>query len=240
MAATQSVKCEEAGRIISLAAGRRTVINLTIQHRNMWLPFQSHILGVKDDKIWVDVPARVEDINPLDVLIGAECSVSFRLNSYRYFFDSKATGPAPWTMDEGKSVQALGVPLPSEMERLERRAFGRFEIPREQMVRATMWAGWRQKPVWSGSITNMSSGGLQIRVARTVMNFFEPGDVVNIAISFGPNSQPAAVEAHFRHATIDGGMCLAGMEFVMQGLSAAGQQAMAMISERLSKLRQDD
>jgi c-di-GMP-binding flagellar brake protein YcgR len=239
MAATESVKGDEVAQIASLAARRRAIINLTIQHRNTWLPFQSHILGVRDRGIWVDMPAHVEDVNPQDVLIGTECSVSFRLNSHRYFFDTRSVGAAPWTTEDGNKVEALRVPLPGEMERLERRAFDRVEIPSSQMVRATIWSGWRQKPVWSGSVTNMSSGGLQIRTARTAMNFFESGDMVNIAVCFGADAQPVAVEAHFRHGTLDGTMCLAGMEFVMQNLSAAGQQAMAVITQRLAKLRQE-
>ena len=72
------------------------------------------------------------------------------------------------------------------------------------------------------------------------MNFFESGDVVNIAISFsGPNSPPVAVEAHFRHGTLDGTMCLAGMEFVMQNLSPEGQKSMTVISQCLARLRQE-
>jgi hypothetical protein len=63
--------------------------------------------------------------------------------------------------------------------------------------------------------------------------------MVNIAVCFGADAQPVAVEAHFRHGTLDGTMCLAGMEFVMQNLSAAGQQAMAVITQRLAKLRQE-
>jgi c-di-GMP-binding flagellar brake protein YcgR len=168
------------------------------------------------------------------VLIGTECGASFRLNSHRYFFDAKPIGPAPWTTEDGKKIEALRVPLPGEMERVERRAFDRVEIPSARMVRATMWSGWRQKPVWSGSVTNISSGGMQIRTARTAMNFFEPGDMVNIAISFGSDSAPVAVEAYFRHGTLDGTMCLAGIEFVMQNLSVAGRQAMTVIFQRLA------
>jgi len=185
------------------------------------------------------MPSQCEDAKPEEVLTKEECLVSFRLGSYRYFFDSKPIGPSEWVMKDGKKIVALKIALPVLMERVERRAYERVDIPTEKRIRATIWAGKVQKPIWSGSVVNMSSGGLQMRTVKTALNFFEPGDVVNVAISFKPELEPVTVEGHFRHGTLDGNMCLAGLELASHNLSPQGQEALEVISQQLVMLAQE-
>ena len=87
---------------------------------------------------------------------------------------------------------------PSRMQRLQRRAYIRAEVPPNRIVRASFWLGGRTAeptggspttPVWSGRVVNLSAGGFQLHTDAAAASDVEIGDAVGVRVVFGMGGQ---------------------------------------------------
>ncbi len=223
---------------LETAAQRSAAVSSTIQYKNTWLSFRSQMLSTKDGLLWMAVPGPTEGIKAEDLIVGQEVGLHFRLNAFRYYFQGVLSAPTIWELGDGKKIQALTTPLPTQLHQLERRAYERFDVPSSMSVRACAWVGNTPRPVWPGKVQNVSLGGLQMRTARTCLNFFDPGDVVTMAITFNPNDRPVIADAHFRHGTVDGDMALLGLEFCLLTQIPDGKVVMEQVIAGVELVRQ--
>lgn len=219
-------------------AARRVYVTMTVQHQNRWISFRSRTVAARDGLVVVEVPPPSESIRPEQVLPEQECGINFRLNSYRYFCSAVVSGPADWPCDDGRQIRVMAFQIPAQVEKVERRAFERLDVPSGQIVRACVWVGSSRKPFWYGSVLNVSMGGFQMRATLAALNFFEPGDVASASLSFGAEGEPVLVQAHFRHGDRDATMSLLGFEFASLNMTPQGQEAMRIILAKLDEFRQ--
>ena len=213
MSFLESITGQQAAAVVQMAADRHAFITATAMYQNFWLSFKSKMLACTNGLLWLEIPPASEGVQAKAFLPEKECGLNFRLNSYRYFFTGTLTGPGKFTLSSGQEIDAFSSQLPQRLDRLERRAFQRVDVPEGRMARASVWVGPNHRPIWLGKLMNISMGGFQMRTSVTALNFFETGDVVNVSLSFGSNELPLTVEAHYRHGTVDGSMCLLGFEF---------------------------
>ena len=78
-------------------------------------------------------------------------------------------------------------------------------------------------PVWSGSVTNISAGGLQMSVDPQVTHVLEVGDVVGLRIVFGPGEVAVYADAQYRHYDDFGDRAVIGLQLVGLAETPEGQ-----------------
>jgi c-di-GMP-binding flagellar brake protein YcgR len=229
MAKPQPISGPDLERTVAMAAKLHTPATLTILHQTRWVSFRSRLHPVPDGGIGFAMPAACEQVTPAKVVPGQECNIHFQLHSYRYFFTSRDLALAKLPGEDGATIDGFRAPLPAQLMRADRRSRARVAPPTGQMVRAHIWADPEPKPIWSGSVMDLSTGGLQIRTAASALSFFMPGTAVHLEITFTPDTPPMDLPAHFRHGTPDGNMCLLGLEFDGLGTDETGKKALDII-----------
>lgn len=223
---------------VSEAAEYRIGLTITVEHLNQWLSFRSRMISFVDGMLLLEMPLGIEGIRPVEFLPSRDCTINFKLKNYRYFFNAKLSEAGRWPTDDGKEIDILGIGVPNRIERLERRAFARIDVPSHECIRACIWATPTRQPAWSGSVTNLSAGGFQLRTNRTALDYFEVGDTVSADIWLSPESEPLSLDAYFRHGTPDGQMALLGMEFSSIYNRPEGREIYQKILDRLDTIAQ--
>jgi c-di-GMP-binding flagellar brake protein YcgR len=225
---------EQAFRIV---ADRQLPVAVAAKHQDMWFAFRSRALAIRDGKLWIEMPPADNEYQPHEIIPGNDCSVSFRIGTYRYFFKTALQGPDQWRLADGSDVAAFSTAIPTSLHQLERRVHERVDVPSGKMLRAVIWVGEARKPMWSGTVLNISMGGFQMRTVRTVTNFLETGDLVNVNIAFDADSPPLPLEAHYRHGQPDGNMALLGFEFLPLMMTDEGRKLSELIRQKIEQLK---
>lgn len=234
MSAFELLHGQAAKSLIEAAADRHVQILAMAKDQNRWVTLQSRMVMVADGRVWIEASCANQG-GPLASFAEQACCLSFRDRAFRYFFTGSVHGPESIPGDDG--AQGLWITQPQELERIERRAFQRVDVPSGCNVRARLWIGQAQQPAWLGKVVNLSLGGLQVRTAVTARDYFEPGDVVNLAITFDQDDDPITLAAYFRSGANDGDMALMGFEFIALDALPERTAAFDLIRKKVSEFK---
>jgi c-di-GMP-binding flagellar brake protein YcgR len=133
------------------------------------------------------------------------------------------------------------------MQRLQRRAYLRVDVPACRIVRASYWIGGRAAepagttvdcPVWSGQVTNISAGGFQLAADANAAEALEVGDTVGVRLIFGAGRESVYADAQYRHheRTLDGHV-LMGFQFMGLDQTTEGRAALRIVSEAVNEFQ---
>ncbi|HET6430295.1 MAG TPA: PilZ domain-containing protein [Phycisphaerae bacterium] len=218
-----TVSAAEVPDILAEALKRHGPMVVTVRYKNRWVVFAVRVVGIRAGTLWMTLPGAVGSIAPEEMLRRQTIGMSFRLENFRYFFCARVAQFQPYTARGGLKATAAGVRCPKEMQRLSRRIHPRVDVPGDLQARVTIWPGGRRtrfdenvpdRPVWSGQLTNLSTGGFQARTEGSTLAFFEPGDLVGARLAFEPGQRPIDMDAQFRYGSTDGSMSLLGFQFI--------------------------
>jgi c-di-GMP-binding flagellar brake protein YcgR len=221
---------------LTTAASRQIPISASVQIDGVWLNLRSRMLAVRDGLVWIEQPCG--DHGPQEFSPGDHVAVNFKLRHHKHIFDTEVSALAA---GEG-GMAALGLKWPARMQRLQRRAFLRADVPAGRIVRASFWLGGHDaepagadhaSPVWSGKVSNISAGGLQMVAPEACA--LEEGDVVGVRVSFGPTTgESVYADAQVRHIEAAGGATTIGLQFVGLGHTPQGESALQIISAKVN------
>ncbi len=237
MPTLQELDGEQIDDIVRQAVRKRVPIVASISMEGRWINLRSRFVGVRDERVLVELP--VPDEGPGYEFTPAEkIGLNFKLKHHKYICTATVACVEQFRQDDGSEISVLSVCWPVRMSRLQRRAYLRVDIPANRIVRVSFWLGGKDAepaggsptaPVWSGTATNISAGGLQIKSAAEPANVIEAGDVVGMRLMFALGSETVYTDAQFRHIEeIDGGFLL-GFQFLGLGQTHEGQQALKQI-----------
>jgi hypothetical protein len=221
------------------AVDRQAPVCLTCREGTTWLNLRTRILQAGGQALWLADP--FEGVQPpRQILPGTALGLSFKLRHHKHVFTAAAQAVCQVRCEHLGTVQAVQVALPQQMERIQRRAFIRADVPRNRSVLATFWQGGQAmapdtpqaQPLWEGWVTNLSAGGFQVRLASHAAPPLEAGDVVGVRIDLGQEFPPLLADAQFRHVTQDDrGVTRLGFQFVGLNESAHGRQTLVLIGQ---------
>lgn len=231
------VKGSQAIAILEHAASLRIALVIVVRRQNCWITFKSRMVAARGGFLIFELPGDTDAGSAGDVLSGQEAGMNFRLQRSRYFFSGTVSEPARWPCSGGGELAIMATSLPDKLERLGRRACERVAVPSGEILRANIWVGMQQEPVWSGHVTDLSMGGLQLRTNKSAMAFFDAGDTVRLGVTFGDAAEPLMIDAYFRHGQADGNMCLLGLEFASVNVAPEGRAAFEKIRCRIAEFR---
>lgn len=243
MPTLEMVSGPEAVAVLAQAAGSSSKAVVTLRDGNRWLVASARLVGLDANRLCAIVPKEIEGRDAVATLTEQEVGVSFRTSNHRHFLAGKVVQAQP-RVSHGLDGVELWIRVPAEMHRLSRRSCPRIDMPLQPTVRATIWPGGRDvghgetrpdRPAWSGSITNLSLGGYQIRAHGGCLAYFEPGDLVGVEIHL-PDGEPLRMDAEFRYGSSDGVMSLLGFRFDTSLDTPELRAAFIRIQEYLLKL----
>jgi c-di-GMP-binding flagellar brake protein YcgR len=224
--------------VLHEAAKYRLGLTLTVEHLNQWLTFHTRAVAFVEGMLVVHMPLGVEGVKANEFLPRRDCMVNFKVRNYRYFFNATLSEAARWPTEGGKEIDIIAIVVPQSIERLDRRAVVRVDVPSNMPIRACVWSSPDRQPAWTGNVTNFSAGGFQLRTSRTAMDFFEPGDTLLVNVWLSPDAEPLQLEAYYRHGTRDGQMTLLGLEFSPLYRTSQGRQVYQQILNKVDEIRQ--
>ena len=222
-----------------------------------WHNLHTCLLHCTGDSLWLTCPA--DSLTPA-VMIGpgVQAGLAFKLRHHKHIFSAGVRALGQFGLAGQPVVQALQVPLPERMQRIQRRAYFRADVPRNRSVLATFWEGPEgpegSSPAgsgpsagvlgWEGWVENISAGGFQVRLASPLLPDVEIGDVVRVRIELGQEFPLVQAQAQLRHQVSEQpGVVSQGFQFIGLNDSEQGRRTLARVStivchfQRLSEHR---
>jgi c-di-GMP-binding flagellar brake protein YcgR len=195
---------------------------------------------------------------PHEFVPAERIGLSFKLKHYKHVFCATVTGfgntelPRTGAPDGEAAISGdtpvvaptLVVCCPTRLQRLQRRAFLRAPVPPNRIVRVSFWLGnWQdepsganaQTPVWMGTVSNISAGGLQILTDSNAANVLKMGNSVGVRLAFGAGDQTVYADAQFRHIEAAGDKTLIGFQFIGLAQTPQGRHALDLISKKVGE-----
>jgi len=229
--------------VIATAAQKCTPATLTVSRGCHWINLRSRIVALKDAHLWLELPIG-QDGTQYEFAPAEKVGVSFKLRHHKHIFYATVQHMEQMPLDAGGTVPVLSVCCPTKMQRLQRRAYARVDVPAGKIVRASFWLGGQQQepsgtsteqPVWTGAVLNLSAGGFLMRVDSGVADALDEGDTVGVRLSFGPGQETIYTDAQFRHADVEGDEAMMGFQFVGLSETAAGRETLSLITTKLKQ-----
>lgn len=245
MATLQDLNTRRIDESLLEAAMRRVPATLTIRMGKAWCNYHSRVLALADNRLLMELPGPEEHSAPHEFVPAEKVGVSFKLKHHKHIFSAVLAGTVQFALDDGTTVPALAFVPPTRMQRLQRRAYLRADVPPNRIVRASFWTGGKESepsgspdcPVWSGHVVNISAGGFQLAAHTGAADGLEVGETVGVRLSFGAGRETVYADAQFRHLQEDNGEIQMGFQFLGLDQTDEGRQALRLISERVEEFQ---
>ncbi|MFP4105493.1 MAG: hypothetical protein ACLFVU_05300 [Phycisphaerae bacterium] len=241
MAILQELKVRQIHDALRLACEKNIPMTVSIQEDGIWTNLRSRFLNMMRDKIFIEIPGEPEGGISREFPPNQNLGISFKLKHHKHICNAVVFGMQQLRMDDGLEIPTLVLRFPVKMQRLQRRAFNRVDIPEGKIARASFWLGGKdaeptggeeESPVWTGQLTNLSAGGFQVAAGDDPTQVVEQGDVVGVRLSFGAGVKSIYADAQFRHLGWgEDGKILMGFQFVGLDHTHEGREALTQISD---------
>jgi hypothetical protein len=248
MARLQDLAIEEINEAIADAVERNVPLTVTIKDGSQWITLHSRFVENRDGRVLIEPPQVDDDVPPREFAPADRLGVSFKLKHYKHITNVTVAGVEQLPLEGGQAMPVLSVVSPSKMQRAQRRAYLRAEVPDNRVVRASFWLGGcdaepaggdLDNPVWAGQVRNISAGGVQVEADPEAVRMIEIGEMVGMHISFGPGQESVRVDAQFRHLEKVGQDFLLGFQFLGLEATEEGKKTLVSISNKVTEIRND-
>lgn len=236
MSAIQELGNEQINEAVATAVDRRVPVMLTVQRGRNWRTTGAKALALRDLHLLLELGGEETD---RQFIPGEKVGVSFKVKHHKHIFTATVVA-----VERGEVGDVLVICRPSRMQRLQRRAYIRAEVPPNRIVRASFWLGGRTAeptggspttPVWSGRVVNLSAGGFQLHTDAAAASDLEIGDAVGVRVVFGMGGQAVYSDAEVRHAELAGTRAMIAFRFVALDQSHEGRTALQLIASKVAE-----
>jgi hypothetical protein len=246
MAILQQLDNRQINEVLAAAVAKTVPLTLTRRQGEGWCSLHSRLLATQGEHLLVEMPTLLHGLSIEEITPAEKLGISFKLKHHKHLFTGTVVGVQRWALPGGEDIEALCICSPTKMQRLQRRAYQRVEVPAGRIVRAAFWLGGREaeptggnleRPVWSGRINNISAGGFQLITGIEAMDVIDAGDTMGVRVSFGTAEEAIFADAQLRHVEIAGEQVLLGFQFVGLGQTSEGRETLALISEKVAEMQ---
>jgi len=246
MAMLQTLDKKQADQVLMEAAQRHVPVTVTARASNRWMTLHSRLVTVREGRVYLEYPTLEGPGSPPSFPPAEEIGVGFKLKHYKHMFASAVGGAEAVQLPGGEEVRLLTVESPASMQRLQRRAYIRVEVPRNRILRASFWLGGQdaepqgaspENPVWTGRVMDLSAGGFQLCGGYDAARAMETGSIVGVRLAFGAAEETVYMDAQFRHAQPDGDVAQLGFQFITLTHTQEGHDALQVISAKVAEFQ---
>ncbi len=248
MASLQNLTNQQIDEVLYAAAERQVPATISVREPAGWVSYHTRLLAIRQGHILLESPSSEAGEQPREFRPADRIGVSFKLKHHKHVFSGTVAETSQEKLDDGSVRGVLSVCSPTRMQRMQRRAFNRSDVPGNRIVRASFWLGGREnepagttpdQPVWSGRVVNISAGGFQLTSEHSLGDAVSPGDTVGVRISFGIGDETVYADALFRHCVEEGGKFHLGFQFVGLGLTPQGREALQVIGTKANQFQRE-
>ena len=248
MASLQNLTNQQIDEVLYAAAERQVPATITVREPAGWASYHTRLLAIRQGHILLEAPTPEAGKQPHEFCPADRIGVSFKLKHHKHVFTGIVAETSQETLDDGWVAGVIHVCSPTHMQRMQRRAFNRSDVPGNRIVRVSFWLGGREnepagttpdQPVWSGQVVNISAGGFQLVSEHSLGDNLSPGDTVGVRISFGIGDETVYTDAQFRHCLEEGGKFRLGFQFVGLGLTPEGREALQIIGSKANQFQRE-
>jgi len=242
MAQSIIIQDQDLMDVISNAVAENSQALMSHLSQGKWDSRNVRISGVSDFSIHVKVDPDDSDAE-LDMAIDQPVGVSLLQGFSKYIFEATVLGFEPSVNQRSGGTIVLNKPY--SMERMQRRAYSRIDVPDNMKVDVLFWHrgytdGKAEVPLehyWQGRLMDLSAGGLQIEVDRISIDNFRTGQVVGLQFTPMPYDKPIVLEALVRRIVESPNpRCIVvGVEFLGLESEGAGRQKLHRIIDTINK-----
>lgn len=244
MPTLKDLSINEISESLLAAAEKDVPITLTVREDDRWATHRSRFVTVGGTHLVLQMPVPGEGVPPHEFVPAEKAGLSFKLRHHKYICTATVVGQVGDC--DGTGEPAIRVCWPNWMQKMQRRAFQRADVPPGRFARAAFWSGTSDseptnegpdRPVWTGRVKNISAGGFQMTTDAAVADAVEMGEPVGVRVSFGTSRLPIYVDAQVRHvAPADSGV-LVGFQFVGLGQTEQGRQVLQDITSAVTEFQ---
>jgi len=236
------VQVEEALRS---AVEKQVPAVATIRSGGGWMNLHTRFLACRGPHLLMSMPSAEGDIGPRSFAPADKIGVSFKLKHHKHVFTAVVAASESY-LDGDTVLPALRLCCPTKMQRLQRRAFLRVNVPPNRIVRGSFWLGGREAepagttvecPVWQGRVTNLSAGGFQLLTSPECVSLLEVGDLVGVRLVFGAGQEAVYADAQYRHVEPQDCEALLGFQFLGLPLTPEGRETLDALSARVAEFQ---
>lgn len=248
MATLQNLTNQQIDEVLGAAAGRQVPATITVRDEDGWTSLRTRFVALRQGHVLLELFAPEPGEQPHEFRQADKVGVSFKLKHHKHVFTGTVAEVASQRLEDGSAGTVLHVCSPTRMQRMQRRAFNRTDVPPNRVVRAAFWLGGLEnepagttpdQPVWSGRVVNISAGGLQLTSQQRLGDAVSAGDIVGVRISFGVGEQNVYADAQFRHALEEDGTTHLGFQFIGLGLTPQSREALQIIGTKASQFQRE-
>ena len=245
MLGLQELGVRQIREVISEAANRRVPAAMTFRDGDQWVQLHSRIITADQERILLELPTD-GDGTPYEFSPADRVGIAFKLKHHKYICMVTVAGPQPLSLDDGSDIQVLAVCWLSQMQRIQRRAFFRAQVPQSSLVRVSFWLGGQEaepdgttpeRPVFTGRVTNISAGGFEARTSDNLPPIIEGGYLVGVRISFGPGGDGLFADARIRHIVPEDDQYVVGLQFIGLEQTDKGKDAIRLIGAKATEFQ---
>jgi c-di-GMP-binding flagellar brake protein YcgR len=241
MSILQELNHREIGQIMLVAAEKRVPVAMTVSQSDRWENLQSRIVGLRNGCLLLEMPmgpqGNLHEFQPSESV-----GVSLKLKHHKYLFLS---GVADCDA-AGEDGPLLVLSRPVRMQRLQRRAYVRVEVPAGCVARAAFWLGGKRseptgaspdRPVWNGRLVDLSAGGFSVRTKEDSVRVLETGYLMGVRLLFGVGHEAIYADTCLRHVIPGGDGAVMGFQFLGLEHTDDGRQILRDISRKVSEFQ---
>ncbi len=227
------------------AADRNVPLTICLREDTGWTNLHSRLLRFEEGYLLI-TPATVSPESvPVEFSPGQKIGLSFKFKHYKHIASATMKDQQPFCLDDGTEMRVLRLCCPLHMQRVQRRAYLRAEVPEGKIVRVSYWRGTQEDepvggendlPVWSARVGDLSAGGFQAITQQEAAGDLEEGDKVGVRLVFGTGEMTLYADAMFRHRDNEpDGEAVMGFQFMGLDQTPQGRQALKQIFYKVSE-----
>ena len=246
MAMLEELDITQIKGVIGEAVEKQVPATITISLDISWVNYHTRVLAVTDQRVLLAMPIADDGVAPHEFCLGEKVGLSFKLKHHKYLSLLTVGGVDTLDVQDETPVPVLSVCWPVQMQRLQRRAYTRVEVPDHCIVRASFWLGSHHdepagttpdRPVWIGQVRNISAGGFQLHAPPQTAEHLEVGYSVGVRLIFGTNGESVFVDAQIRHVALEDDGTSIGLQFIGLGQSSDGKAALQFIRRKVTEFQ---
>lgn len=224
----------ECRLLLEEAAGKHLPLIITNKQDTSWQVYHSTFYALKMHRIIVSLPVPDVSTCQMEPAAGQEIGVSFKKGYNKFLFVTRMVAQEPYEIEPGVVAPSVTLLVPEQIEKVQRRAYNRTKAPAGERIPVSFWRTGTpdQGVVWEGTLSDLSAGGIGIRMPKNLISDLVPGEQFHLQFVPLAGFEPLQVNGCFRHAAElpEKGEVMLGFKLVGLEMEEGGRQTLRQIS----------
>ena len=238
MSESEVLKDEELRDIFAQAIAEASDGTMSHLAKGKWRSRAVLHATVVGDAVHVQIVAE-DAPRPAGIQINQPVGIAIQQEFNKVIYETIVVGFESSVNETG--IGRIVLELPDQVERMQRRAYTRVQVPSDLNVNILFWhrgytddtAEVPDENYWQGRLVNLSAGGFQIAVSLDQSPSFRVGQLVGVQFTPMSYEKPIMAEAQIKHIaeSVDDGTLFIGAEFIGLEASSQGRKQLRRISD---------